>query len=98
MTVSELTEKLNGLPKEMPIVVRGYEGGYDDVNDIKVLKLELNPKAWNSKYKDYYWFYGVYEQVCEESKNTSFDAVFIEQFDESNKHKLKHETILSETV
>ena len=60
--------------------------------------MELNPNAWNSVYKDYFWYYGVYEQTPTESEGDSFDVVFIEQFDESNKHRLKRETILSETA
>ena len=93
MTVNDLILKLSEMPKDIPVVVRGYEGGYDDVNSIKVLKVELNPNAWDPAYKDYFWYYGVYEQTHAESEGDAFDVVFIEQFDEGNKHRLKRETI-----
>ena len=98
MTVNDLIIKLREMPEDMPVVVRGYEGGYDDINGVKMLKLNLNPNAWNPSYKDYFWYLGVYEHINAESEGDSFDAVFIEQFDESNKHRLKRETFLSETV
>ena len=93
MTVSELLAKLHGLPEDMLVVVRGYEGGYDDVRDVRMLKLELNPNAWEPRYKEYYWYYGVYEQVYKDSGSSSFDAAFIEQFDEGHKHKTKRELL-----
>jgi len=35
MTVVELIERLRELPQDMPVVVKGYEGGYDDPNIVR---------------------------------------------------------------
>ena len=102
MIISELIAKLIELPQDMPVVVRGYEGGYDDVNDVKTLELELNPNARNSRFctksspRDYYWFYGVYEKVnnLKEPEGATFEAAFIEQYDNDDKHRIKRDSIL----
>lgn len=35
MTVQELIEQLRALPSEMPVLVEGYETGYDDIVNLK---------------------------------------------------------------
>ena len=91
MNVSELIAKLNDMQQDMVAVVRGYEGGYDDINDVKAVELELNPNAWNPRYDDPFWFYGVYEKAGEDSGVEPIKAVFIEQYDEHGKHREKKE-------
>ena len=42
MTVSELIEVLEGLPKNDMVVVRGYEGGVDEVVELEQARIALN--------------------------------------------------------
>ena len=35
MTAEELTKRLKSLPPETPVLVEGYETGFDDVVDLK---------------------------------------------------------------
>lgn len=37
MTVSELIEKLKECPENMRVVVEGYEGGFDDIQEFYVV-------------------------------------------------------------
>jgi hypothetical protein len=40
MTVGDLITALHRLPQDLPVVVRGYEGGYDDLNLVSLPLLE----------------------------------------------------------
>ena len=100
MTVLELIEKLRDMPQNAIAVVRGYEGGYDDIQDVKHIKVELNPNACvgNSPYltntdNEYLWFYGVFETALD-SEGAIYDAVFIEQYDGDDKHSKKRKHVL----
>lgn len=52
MTIAELRELLANYPQDLPVMVEGYEGGFDDVtaNNVatKQVRLEVNPE----------WYYG----------------------------------------
>ena len=54
MTAQELIEKLQTLPPHTKIVVRGYEYGYNDILQLKEVKIKLNPNAytWDGEYED----------------------------------------------
>ncbi len=52
MTAQELIEALSQFDPETPVVVRGYESGYNDVFDVTPLSLQLNV---NTK-----WYYGAH--------------------------------------
>ncbi len=39
MTAEELINLLKGLPPEIKIVVRGYEEGFNDISQLKPIKL-----------------------------------------------------------
>ena len=54
MTAQELIEKLQTLPSQTKIVVRGYEYGYNDILQLKEVKIKLNPNAytWDGEYED----------------------------------------------
>ena len=52
MTAEELINSLKELPPEIKIVVRGYEEGFNDISQLKPLKLM---HAADSK-----WYYGEY--------------------------------------
>ncbi len=42
MTIKELIEALSKFDPETPVVVRGYEGGYNDVSIVKAESIQLN--------------------------------------------------------
>ncbi len=46
MTVKDLQELLASFPPEMPVLVDGYEGGYDDIADEPtVIEVVVKPNA-----------------------------------------------------
>lgn len=42
MTIKELIEALSKFDLDTPVVVRGYEGGYNDVTIVKAESIQLN--------------------------------------------------------
>jgi hypothetical protein len=54
MTVRELQEKLNNFPDETLVMVKGYEEGYNDISEIRELKISLNVYE--------HWFEGAHEE------------------------------------
>jgi hypothetical protein len=73
MNVGQLIEQLKNYPQDLRVVVRGYEGGYNDVVQFENLKIVL----------DYHsaWYYGKHEDVSsifnEEVKVNVVDALQI---------------------
>ena len=63
MTVAELIEKLKEYPQDLRVVVRGYEGGVNDVSDFEEFEILL----------DYYdsWYYGKHEEVFSWTEDTT---------------------------
>lgn len=53
MTVRQLIEELGRLDPDLPVVVRGYEGGCDDVDGVEVTAHFRNVNIE--------WFYGTHE-------------------------------------
>ncbi len=53
MNVAELIEKLKNFPPESRVVVEGYEEGYDDVKEVKVISVRLNAyeEEWRGPHK-----------------------------------------------
>ena len=48
MTVAELIENLQNLPSNHLVVIRGYEGGVDEVTDLEETKVVLDVnQEWN---------------------------------------------------
>jgi hypothetical protein len=45
MTASELIRKLNDLPPEIKIVIRGYENGYNDIIMLMNRKITINKES-----------------------------------------------------
>ncbi len=64
MTAKELINLLQEQPPEIKVVVRGYEDGYNDIQQLKTLKLR---KDINAK-----WYYGEYFQ---DDSEHSIDAI-----------------------
>ena len=54
MTVEELIQHLQSLPPNAKVVVRGYEDGYNDILQIKSVRIKQNPNAytWDGEYED----------------------------------------------
>ena len=71
MTVQELISHLQALPPETKVVVRGYEDGYNDILQLKTVKIK--PRV------DAYWFDGEFED--------SSDADAVDAIDLYGKNK-----------
>ena len=54
MTVGNLIELLKEHDPNLPVMVRGYEGGVDDVNVLEKIKVVLNSNTTE-------WYYGDHE-------------------------------------
>ncbi len=54
MTAQELIKSLSMYPPDMPIVVDGYEGGFDNAVRAETIRIALNA---NSE-----WYYGRHKQ------------------------------------
>ena len=54
MNVAELVQKLIKMEQTLPVVVFGYEDGFDDVTELTVVKLEenLNSKDYEGHYNE----------------------------------------------
>lgn len=57
MTIAELIQTLSQFDSTTSVVVRGYEGGYNDVSVVQPLSIQLNV---NEK-----WYYGAHDCVKE---------------------------------
>ena len=55
MTVAELIEKLSQYDPDLPVVIKGYEGGYNDLSIIEEIRLQLNANTEN--------WYGTHEEI-----------------------------------
>ena len=53
MTAEELIKRLKTLPPETPVLVEGYETGYDDIVDLKAEEVFRYRKAqeWDGEYQ-----------------------------------------------
>ena len=69
MKVKELIEKLSQLDPELMVVVRGYEGGVDEVSDYGLCDIELNV---NDE-----WYYGKHEMLAEGDKPRNKDSTIV---------------------
>jgi len=67
-TVVQLIEALQAFPKDTPVVVSGYEGGYENIQPLLLRRLQHHPQ-------NPYWD-GAFQEVKAESED-SFDAVLL---------------------
>lgn len=68
MTVSQLIEALKSYPQDLRVVVSGYEGGYNDVDNFQNVNIVLN---YNTA-----WYYGKHEDAeSVHDDNTKKNAV-----------------------
>lgn len=65
MTASELIQQLQSLPPDSKIVVRGYEDGYNDILQIKQIKIKHFIEA--------YWYEGEYKECEDVDAIVAFD-------------------------
>ena len=56
MTVEELVQALQNYPGDMPVVVDGYEEGYDDLEQdlisVKEIRLNAGNEWWEGRHRD----------------------------------------------
>jgi hypothetical protein len=73
MNVDQLIKRLQMYPQDLRVVIRGYEGGYDDINNFEQLKIVLD---YNAE-----WYYGKHDDASfiqnEEAKANAVDALRI---------------------
>jgi hypothetical protein len=69
-TVAQLIEVLKTLPPDLPVLVSGYENGYENFYPPKVTKLKHEP--------DNMYYDGQF-QKAEENDADTFDAVILER-------------------
>jgi hypothetical protein len=55
MNVGQLIEQLKTYPQDLRVVVAGYEGGYNDVDQFEKIKIVLE---YHSE-----WYYGKHEDI-----------------------------------
>jgi hypothetical protein len=55
MNVDQLIKRLQMYPPDLRVVVRGYEGGYNDVDQFETMKIVID---FNEE-----WYYGKHEDV-----------------------------------
>ena len=55
MTIQELCDRLSQFPPDTPVVVRGYEGGFNDVLNVEAVEMQLNVNAEH-------WYYGAHSK------------------------------------
>ncbi len=53
MNVSKLIQHLSVFPPDMPVMIRGYEGGYNDVGTLEKVPIKLNQNDQ--------WYYGKHD-------------------------------------
>ncbi len=54
MTVKELKQRLNSFSNDALVMVKGYEEGYNDLDEIRELKIKLNVYE--------HWYEGAHEE------------------------------------
>ena len=56
MTVEELVQALQNYPADMPVLVDGYEEGYDDLDQdlisVKEIRLNAGSEWWEGRHRD----------------------------------------------
>lgn len=70
MTVQELIDALSQFPPETPVVVRGYESGYNDVHDVTEENIQIGVNTtW------YYGAHGTNDEMLEPLPDVLFTKV-----------------------
>ena len=70
MTVKELVDALSSLPQAHIVVVRGREGGVDEIDNIENVKIDLDINKE--------WFYGSHELIdARDATDDDFGAIYL---------------------
>ncbi len=69
MKVKELIETLSQLDPELMVVIRGYEGGVDEVDKYELCDVELNVNTE--------WYYGKHEILSNKDKPRNKDSTIV---------------------
>jgi hypothetical protein len=64
MKASDLIKELEKFPKDQIVLIRGYEGGCEEVSGLSQIKIKKNVNKQ--------WYYGNHEEIC--SKDGDFDC------------------------
>lgn len=67
MKVKDLLDLLSQMPADVDVVVKGYEGGADDIVNVKLVKIKKDVHAE--------WYYGRHEI----DENGDVQAVYIQR-------------------
>jgi hypothetical protein len=68
MTVAELILVLSGLDSSLRVIVRGYEGGYNDAAPDKIMTVALEVNKGT-------WYYGLHDQVTDYEPYPDYEHV-----------------------
>ena len=71
MTIAELREILANYPQDLPVMVDGYEGGYDDAAGDRIATREIQ-LAVNKE-----WFYGRHDAPGEPEPPSNLNGNYI---------------------
>lgn len=66
MTTAELIQQLQAYPPDMKVITEGYEEGYDDVVEVKLVKIKKTEKPK--------WYVGAYDNS---DHSNAMSAIFI---------------------
>jgi len=69
-TVAQLTEVLKSLPPDLPVVVSGYENGYENFYHPEIVTMRHEPENM---------YYDGQFQIADEKGTDTFDAVILER-------------------
>lgn len=72
MTVDELISALKAHPMNMRVIVRGYEGGYNDATELVARRIRLDA------HEDEDWVFGQHEDVRNADEGPCEDAVEVQ--------------------
>lgn len=67
MTIKDLKEKLAAFPDDTLVLVKGYEDGYNDIDQILEMKVHLNVHQ--------HWYYGAHDETKEANGITAIALV-----------------------
>jgi hypothetical protein len=73
LTIQQLVERLQQLPQDLPVVVHGYENGYDPVTDVDVVAVSLRP--------DRHWYDGVFKDSVEQGDEVALISSMYNRYD-----------------
>ncbi|MEO6455593.1 MAG: hypothetical protein ABIN97_16045 [Ginsengibacter sp.] len=65
MTASELISELQKLPPDVKVVIRGYEDGYNNILELKPVRIKQTP--------DSHWYVGEYDDSTDEDAVEAVD-------------------------